>query len=83
MWPWQPHNGLAQLWLSSSPLDREEIVRAGAPFCSPTIVDPSGLTRSGRLWAGGERDTLRRSQAHSRYRVLSISPVLRRPLDGK
>ena len=41
-------------------------------FLRAKIVDPSGSIRSGRLWAGGEPDMLRRPQAYSRYRVLCI-----------
>jgi hypothetical protein len=63
-------------------LDREEIVLVHC-FLRAKIVDPSGSIRSGRLWAGGEPDMLRRPQAYSRYRVLCIPRVLRRPFDDK
>jgi hypothetical protein len=52
-------------------------------FLRAKIVDPSGSIRSGRLWAGGEPDMLRRPQAYSRYRVLCIPRVLRRPFDDE
>ena len=68
--------------LSSSPLDREEIVLVRC-FVRSKIIDPSGSISSGRWWAGGEPDILRRPQAYSRYRVLCIPPVLRRPFDDK
>jgi hypothetical protein len=48
-------------------------------FVRSKIVDPLGSISSGRLWAGGEPDILRRPQAYSRYRVLCIPPVLHRP----
>jgi hypothetical protein len=68
--------------LSSSPLDREEIVLVRY-FVRPKIVDPSGSISSGRLWAASELDTLRRPQAYSRYQELCISPVFRRPFNDK
>jgi len=60
--------------LSSPPLDREAIV----PACYSVrlkIVDPSASISLGRLWAGSERDILRRPQAYSRYRELCIPPA--------
>jgi hypothetical protein len=68
--------------LSSSPSDREEIVLVRC-FVRSKIIDPSGSISSGRMWPGGEPDILRRPQAYSRYRVLCIPPVLRRPFDDK
>lgn len=52
-------------------------------FVRPTIVDPSGLDQLGRLWAASEADILRRLQAYSRYRVLCMTPVFRRPFNDK
>jgi hypothetical protein len=68
--------------LSSSPLDREAIVRVRY-FVRLKIVDPSDSISLGRLWAASEPDILRHPQAYSRYRVLCIPCVLRRPFDDK
>jgi len=68
--------------LSSSPLDRKEIVLVRYFVC-PKIVDPSGSISSSRLWAASEPDILRRPQVYSRYRELCIPPVFSRPLNDK
>lgn len=68
--------------LSSSLLDREEIVLVGY-FVRPKIVDPSGSISSGRLWTASEPDILRRPQAYSRYRELCIPPVFRCSFNDK
>jgi len=77
----QQHNGLTQIGLSCHRWTERSC--PGALFVRSKIVDPSGSMSLSRFWAGGEPDILRRLQAYSRYRVLRIPPVLRRPFDDK
>ena len=68
--------------LSSSPLDREEIVLVRC-LVRPKIDRSIELDQLEPIVDGSEPDVLRRPQAHSRYRELCILPVVLRSLNDK
>jgi len=56
-------------------------VPESVPECLGTRLEWLSSMRAG--WAGRERDSLRRPQAHSRYSELCVPAVCRRPFNDK